>query len=179
MTRTDSKSRAGRSAVLPALVALIVSIGRSRRGLLGPLAGAWWGAVVLLGVLALRRFSAIRLWRTRALRLGWFVATLSCLVLTLLGGGLAAALFVALRSIAAVPFDRPRSKARSRPASRPWPRVPRELRATWGERSGFARSTSAVRRSSTCGVAIATRRPRPLGPDTMVNVFSATKGLAP
>ncbi|HSD67495.1 MAG TPA: hypothetical protein VLF95_12375, partial [Vicinamibacteria bacterium] len=105
MTTTDTRPTVARSAVLPAVVALLVSIGGLAVASWNRLPGPWWGAVVLLGVLGLATLAAVSLWQTRALRLGWFVRTLSCLAMTLLGGGLAVGLFVALRSVAAVPFD--------------------------------------------------------------------------
>jgi hypothetical protein len=94
-----------RSVTLPAVAALVVSIGGLAVASWNHLPGPWWGAVVLLGVLGLATRSAVGLWRTCALRPGWLVAALSCAALTLLGGRLAVGLFVALRSVAALPFD--------------------------------------------------------------------------
>jgi hypothetical protein len=88
MTRPDTAPTLARSAVLPAVVALLVSIGGLAVASWDRPPGPWSGALVLLGVLSLAMRSAIRLWQTRAFRLGWFVTTLSCLGLTLLGGGL-------------------------------------------------------------------------------------------
>jgi CubicO group peptidase (beta-lactamase class C family) len=134
---------------------------------------------VLLGILGLATVSAIRLWRTRALRLGWFVATLSCLVLTLLGGGLATALFVALRSIAAVPFEPATIQGSVAPGFEPVAQAFRENFERRGERG--AACAIYVRGQKVVDLWGGYRDPKTRAPwaqDTMVNVFSATKGLA-
>ena len=179
MTRTDTRPTVARSAVLPAVVALLVSIGGLAVASWNRLPGPWWGAVVLLGVLSLAMRSAIRLWQTRALRLGWFVTTLSCLGLTLLGGGLGVGLFVALRSVAAVPFDPATMQGSVAPGFEPVAEAFRENFERRGERG--AACAVYVRGQKVVDLWGGYRDPNARAPwsaDTMVNVFSATKGLA-
>jgi hypothetical protein len=134
---------------------------------------------VLLGVLSLAMLSAIRLWQTRALRLGCLVTTLSCLGLTLLGGGLGAGLFVALRSVAAVPFDPATMQGSVAPGFEPVAEAFRENFERRGERGAacavYVRGQKVV---DLWGGYRDLDARAPWSADTMVTVFSATKGLA-
>jgi CubicO group peptidase (beta-lactamase class C family) len=177
--RTDIRPRVAPSAVLPAVLALLVSIGGIAVPSWNRLPGPWWGAVVLVGVLCLAMRSAIPLWQTRARSLGWFVTTLSCLGLSLLGGGLAVGLFVALRSVAAVPFDPATVQGSVAPGFEPVAKAFRENFERRGERG--AACAVYVRGQKVVDLWGGYRDPYARAPwsvDTMVNVFSATKGLA-
>ena len=179
MTPTGTRPTVARSAILSALAALLVSIGGLTVASWNRLPGPWWGAVVFLGVLGLATLAAVRLWQTRALRLSWFVRTVSCLVITLLGCGLAVGLFVALRSIAAVPFDPATLQGSVAPG---FEAVAEAFRANF-ERRG--------ERGAACAVYVRGQKVvdlwggyrdlnarAPWSQDTMVTVFSATKGFA-
>jgi CubicO group peptidase (beta-lactamase class C family) len=177
--RNDHRSAASRSPILPAILALVISIGGLAAASWDRLPGPWWGSVVLLGVAACAAVSAIRLWRTRALRVRWFAALLSWLALTLLGGGLAAALFVALRTIAAVPFDPATLQGSVEPGFEPVAAAFRENFERRGERGAacavYVRGRKVV---DLWGGYRDLAARAPWSADTMVNVFSATKGLA-
>jgi CubicO group peptidase (beta-lactamase class C family) len=165
--------------VLPALGALIVAIGGLAAASWSHLPGPWWGVAVLLGVLALAVVSAIRLWQARAFRPGWLVACVSCLGLTLAGGALAAALFVALRSIAAVPFDSATLHGSVAPGFEPVAAAFRENFERRGERGAacavYVRGRKVV---DLWGGYRDLESRAPWTEHTMVTVFSATKGLA-
>ncbi len=179
MTRAGATSKVARSAVLPAVVALLVSVVSLAVVSWNRLPGPWWGAVVLLGILGLALRSAIRLWQTRALRLGWFVTTLACLALMLLGSGLGAGLFLALRSVAAVPFDPATLQGSVAPGFEPVAEAFRENFERRGERGAacavYVRGQKVV---DLWGGYRDLNARAPWSADTMVTVFSATKGLA-
>jgi CubicO group peptidase (beta-lactamase class C family) len=179
MTRSETRPGHARSALLPATMALLVSFGGLAAASWNHLPGPWWGAIVLLGVLGLATRSAVLLWRTRSFRPGWLVACLSCLGLTLLGGGLGAGLLVALRSVAAVPFDPATIHGSVAPGFEPVAVAFRENFERRGERG--AACAVYVRGRKVVDLWGGYRDPdarAPWSEDTMVNVFSATKGLA-
>lgn len=178
MTTTGIRS-ATRSALLPAFVALFVSIGGLAGASWDRVPGAWWGDVVLLGVAGAGAVSAVRLWRTRELRVGWFVALLSCVALTLVGVALSSVLLFALRSIATVPFDPGTIHGSVAPGFEPVAEAFRENFERRGERG--AACAVYVRGEKVVDLWGGYRDPDARAPwtaDTMVNVFSATKGLA-
>ncbi len=167
------------TAVLLAVGALLVSMGGLAVASWDRLPGPWWGALVLLGALGLATASAVRLWRARASRWGWYLATLSCLALTLLGVGLAGALLVALRSVAAVPFEPATIQGSVAPGFEPVAAAFRENFEQRGERG--AACAVYYRGRKVVDLWGGYRDPdarAPWSADTMVNVFSATKGLA-
>ncbi len=179
MTSTSTRHPIVRSALAPAVVALLVSCGGLSVASWDHLPKPWWGAVVLLAVLGLAAFSAIRLWQRRALRLSWFAAALVSLVLTLAATGLAAGLFVALRSTAEVPFDPATIHGTVAPGFEPVAAAFRENFERRGERG--AAVAVYVRGQKVVDLWGGYRDPKTRAPwsaDTMVNVFSATKGLA-
>lgn len=169
----------GRSPALLAAGGLLLSVGGLVVASWNRLPGPWWGALVLLGVLGSVLASAVRLWRARARRWGWHLTALGCLGLTLAASGLAAGLFVALRSVAAVPFDPATIQGSVAPGFEPMAAAFRENFERRGERG--AACAVYYRGRKVVDLWGGYRDPSTRAPwssDTMVNVFSATKGLA-
>ncbi len=178
-SKTDFTPATARSAVVFAAGALLLSVGGLAVASWDRLPGPWWGGLVLLGVLGSALTSAVRLWRVRARRWAWFLAAVSCLGLALVGVGLATGLLVALRSVAAVPFEPATLQGSVAPGFEPVAAAFRENFEQRGERG--AACAVYYRGRKVVDLWGGYRDPSTRAPwssDTMVNVFSATKGLA-
>ncbi len=162
------------AALVPAMASLGLAIASWDR-----LPGPWWGALVLAVIAALATLSATRLWRARALDVRWFATSLACLLLVAVGGALSSGLVVALRAVDSVPFDPGTIHGSVAPGFEPVAAAFRENFERRGERGAacavYVRGRKVV---DLWGGYRSLDDRAPWSEDTMVIVFSATKGLS-